>query len=122
MSEIDARKALKIIIDRLVKVNGYYIWTPMAENGQPPVWLLRTPNTLRNDEAWQANEEADIIHICRPGKLLEALETDNKEEITFCSGYVNEGKCLRCSREMPPIVEKKFSIMITLQKLDKKVS
>jgi hypothetical protein len=119
MSEMDARKALKKIISKLTDAAGYYVWTGL---GDPPVWLLRVPRTDKaTDDNWQKPEKADIIHVCRPSKFLEALEKNKREDMTVYSGYVADSKCVRCQRETPEDIERKMTIQIKLHTLGQRV-
>lgn len=118
MSSIDARRALTLIIKKLTESKGYYVWTGL---GKPTVWMLRVPRDNGEDNSWQKNEKADMIHICRPSKFWEALEQTKREGLAEYSGYVIDSKCIRCSKEVPPAIEQKMDIQIKLHRLGQKV-
>lgn len=117
MKDIDARKALDIVVNKLISTEGYYIWTAL---GEPPVWLLRVPRENKGDDNWDKREVADMIHLCRPTKFIEAMECNDRKNLSVFAGYVVDSKCVRCKHPIPKDVESRMEIQIKLSKLRKK--
>lgn len=116
-SELDARDAVDIVITKLTTHDGYYTWTAL---GDPKVWLLRVPKENKNEE-WEKQENSDMIHLCHPLKFVEAMEKNDRKDLSGHSGYVVDSKCVRCKQDIPEEIEKRLAVQIKLNKLRKKV-
>ena len=95
--EMTTEAALKELHDRLTKhkESPYFFWTPINEN---MTLYLREPNRKKNeDEGWMREERAEIIHICAPVLLIEAVERRDKSASFEYCGYVRTGTCTRCN-------------------------
>jgi hypothetical protein len=117
---LDADKALSEINDRLSTSEGYYIWTAMGE-GRLATWQVRIPREDKADEEWMKHEAAEIIHICKPAKFLEAFEKREKERLSSFCGYVREAACSTCKKDMPEKLHKKAAIQTKMHALGKKL-
>jgi len=118
MSNIDARRALTKIINTLTSSNGHFVWTAL---GDPKVWLLRVPKEKKGEDVWTSKVHRFKVHVCRPIKVYEAIESNKQEKVSEFTGYVVDNKCIRCTAEIPESVDQKMEIQIKLYKLGKKV-
>jgi hypothetical protein len=116
MSDMDARKAVTMVIEKLTTHDGYYVWTAL---GDPAVWLLRVPKENKNEE-WEKQEVSDMIHLCRPIKFVEAMSRNDRKDLSVFAGYIIDSKCVRCKQDIPEDVEKRLAVQIKLSKLRKK--
>jgi hypothetical protein len=116
---LDARRALEIVVDKLRSSEGYYAWGPMGE-GALATWLVRLPRHDLENEQWLSGEDADLLHLCRPVDYLVCVERGDKHKSTEFVGYVREGRCTKCSREMPEDLQKKAEVQRKLHKLGMK--
>lgn len=117
---IGVREAIAMIIGKLDVSNGYYVWAPLGDDDGGKTWLLRLPRTDLPEEAWLKEESAEVVHICRPVKYLEGVEKRDKEASANHTGYVREGTCTKCRKDIPDAYDKKGTMIVKLHKLGKK--
>jgi len=118
---IDAREAVRRLVGRLGKSEGYFIWTPFKDRSErETTWLMRIPRYDLPEATWLKNEKANIVHLCRPIPLLEAVEAGEKDRTVAHSGYVVEGACVRCSRDCPEKVSKRLRSLVNMYELSRK--
>jgi hypothetical protein len=117
---LDARRALEILVDRLIHGNGYYRWSPLGQGGEA-VWMIRIPREDLDDEAWLREEDAEFLHFCRPGAFIEAVAANDKEGSADYSAYVRENKCCKCRRDVPASIAKMSEVQLKLHRLKRKV-
>jgi hypothetical protein len=119
---MDAREAVRRLVGRLGKSEGYFIWTPFKDKSErETTWLMRIPRHDLPEATWLKNEKANIVHLCRPLPLLEAVEAGEKDRTVAHSGYVVEEVCVRCSRACPEKVGKRLKGLVNMYSLSQKV-
>jgi len=117
-TDIDPAKALEVVLGRLAREKGYYIWTEM---GTPPLWLIRIPKMDESSEAWMKDEQVELIHMCDPLAFHEAMMKEEKDSLVLHCGYVKEEDCTRCNRAAPPEILKSARTQRSLFEVAKKV-
>lgn len=127
---IDAKKALELLLDRLANSTGYYRWIPLGEEDLT-TWQIKIPRDDLENQAWLKEEKSEIVHVCRPIKFLECVEKRDKNESSKYVGYVRdknnkymdeaEFHCTKCKRQMPLEWAKKGKIHLFLHGLQQKV-
>lgn len=119
--KIDARRALENILDILKNTPNYFKWvsSPEKENeGEAPSFLLRVPKK----DGEMADEQVQIVHICRPILMWEAVAEKDPERTVAHTGYVKDGACLRCKFKAPERLDAHFGNLIKLLNLGKEIS
>jgi hypothetical protein len=79
-------EALAKIKKTMLASGGYYRWMPLAEGDE---WLLRIPIVSEETETWMKGEKNEIVHICDPAAFANAIISEEKDELSRYSGYVN---------------------------------
>ena len=125
---IDAQVALDILITMLNNSDGYYVWATLGQN-DARTWQCRIPRNDLPDEKWLKEEAAELVHICKPAKFLEAVVAKDKEASSEHCGYVRDDngklenvdkmKCARCNRSMPGDLAKAGTMQLKLHKINK---
>ena len=119
--KLDAREAVRRLVARLGKSEGYFIWTPFKDKSErETTWLMRVPRTDLPEASWLRNEKANIVHLCRPIPLIEAVEAGEKDRTVAHSGYVVDGACVRCNRECPEAVNKRLQNLVRMYEMHRK--
>lgn len=108
-------EALTKLADRLNELDRVFKFIPYTENGEyveeDSNWWLRVPKPEDNEGN---DEDVQILHSCDPVKFWECIENKDPERTVAVSGYVAEGKCLRCSKPVDEKIEKR---LVRIQKL-----
>ena len=90
-------EAAQEIPSYLFKNKGFWKWSTMEEEGKSSNWYVRTPKDTLPSETWLGEENIQLIHVCNPEKLMEAVRERNKEELAKHSSYCdNDYNCIRC--------------------------
>ena len=120
-SPVDARRALNSILDILKNTPNYFKWInpPVGDDEQDvPSWVLRVPKK----DGEMSEENVQIVHICRPILMWEAVAEKDPERTVAHTGYVKDGACLRCKVQAPPTLNAYFGQLIKLLSLGKDIS
>jgi hypothetical protein len=120
-NQIDARRALQNVLDILKNTPNYFKWINASGDDDPdvvPSWILRVPKK----DGEMKDEEVQIVHICRPVLMWEAVAEKDPERTVAHTGYVKEGACLRCKLAAPEKLNKQFGNLIKLISLGKDIS
>jgi len=117
---ISESDALQEIVDRIMGPGGYYKWTTISPDGEPPHWQLRAPHITPENETWMKDERVELIHVCHANEFHAAMLAEEKDNLAHHSGYVKNGTCTRCAAVAPEETAKKANVQRVIYEISRK--
>jgi len=119
---IRVAQAIDLIRQKLTGPGKLYHWTPLGDNS---VWYLRIPLPGEGSSIKKGGEE--IVHICKPIKFLDAVESGSRQRSSDYVGYVRDADgskteeetyhCVNCAKPTPLAIAKKGRLQMALHKI-----